>query len=110
MQCYSFTNVVTIDLQNPDPIVCACVATVLHVWVWCVRACVCVCVKDIQQLDLAVTGDLYGVDQDRQECHRIVQTRQQQWSSLVEKAVLWSCGRRFRRSGDLKRHKRFCLA
>ena len=35
----------------------------------CVRvcACVCVCVKDIQQLDLAVTGDLYGVDQDRQE-------------------------------------------
>ena len=62
MQCYSFTNVVTVDLQNPDPIVCACVATVLHVCVWCVRACVCVCVEDIQQLDLAVTGDLYGVD------------------------------------------------
>ena len=106
MQCYSFTNVVTVDLQNPDPIVCACVTTVLHVCVWCVRACV----EDIQQLDLAVTGDLYGVDQDRQEWRRIVQKWQQQWSSLVEKAVLWSCGHRSRRSGDLKRHKRFCLA
>ena len=97
---------ITVDLQNSDPIACACVATVLHVCV--VRACVCV--EDIQPLDLAVTGDLYGVDQDRQELHRIVQTRQQQWSSLVEKAVFWSCGRRFRRSGDLKGHKRFCLA
>ena len=46
-----------------NAIECACVATVLHVWVWCV----CVCVEGIQQLDLAVTGDLYGVDQDRQE-------------------------------------------
>ena len=70
----------------------------------------CVCVEDIQQLDLAVTGDLYGVDQDRQQWHQIVQTQQQQWSSLVEKVVLWLCGRRFRRSGDLKCHKQFYLA
>ena len=49
---------------------CGCVTTVLHVCVRaCVRACVCVGVEDIQQLDLAVTGDLYGVDQDHQEWH-----------------------------------------
>ena len=66
--------------------VCVCVCV-------CVCACVRACVEDMQQLDLAVTSDLYGVDQDRHEWHRIVQTRQQQWSSLVEKAVLWSCGR-----------------
>ena len=40
-----------------DSFTCVCVC----------GACVRACVEDIEQLDLAVTGDLYGVDQDRQE-------------------------------------------
>ena len=103
MQCYSSINVVTVDLQKPDPIACACLATVLHVCVCvcvvcaCVR--VCVCVEDIQQLDLAVTGDLYGVDQDRHEWHRIVQTRQSSGAHWLRKRF---CGRVVAGSEDLE--------
>ena len=60
-----------------------------------------IAMEDIRQLDLAATGDWYGMAQDRREWRRIVQTSQQQRSSFVEKVffvLVWSPVPKVRRS------------